>query len=146
LTTFFGSKKDGVRRTHTLDRLRAGPLTVTGPSLVKALLRLRPVRDLGIVLLPIWQASGMPLIRRRLHALEKLTNVVEPGSFQTKYTYDALSDLLSVAQLGGSTTTGITRNRSFNYDSLDNVYSLNRGYDDRLRTTCEIDTGSGVEP
>jgi TnpA family transposase len=47
-------------RSSQLDRLRAGPLTVSGPSLVKALLRLGSVRDLGIVLPSV---ARIPAIR-----------------------------------------------------------------------------------
>jgi YD repeat-containing protein len=62
--------------------------------------------------------------QRTSDALGRLTTVSEPNgtsqspSMVTNYTYDALSNLLSVAQLGGATSTGITRNRSFNYDSI----------------------------
>ncbi|MGF6759328.1 DUF4158 domain-containing protein [Paraburkholderia sp. GAS42] len=38
------------RRSSQLDSLRMGPVTVSGPSLVQALLRLRSVRELGIKL------------------------------------------------------------------------------------------------
>jgi hypothetical protein len=37
-------------RSSQLDRLRTGPVTISGPSLVQALLRLRSVRELGIKL------------------------------------------------------------------------------------------------
>lgn len=37
-------------RTSQLDRLRTGPVTVSSPSLVQALLRLQSVRELGITL------------------------------------------------------------------------------------------------
>jgi hypothetical protein len=47
-------------RSSQLDRLRAGPLSVSGPSLIKALLRLRTVRDLGIVLPSV---ARIPAIR-----------------------------------------------------------------------------------
>jgi hypothetical protein len=47
-------------RSSQLDLLRAGPLTVSGPSLVKALLRLRSVRDLGIALPSV---ARIPAIR-----------------------------------------------------------------------------------
>jgi YD repeat-containing protein len=62
--------------------------------------------------------------QRTSDGLGRLTSVSEPNgasqapSMVTNYVYDALNNLLSVAQLGGSTATGITRNRTFTYDSL----------------------------
>ena len=47
-------------RSSQFDRLRAGPLTASGPSLVKALLRLGSVCDLGIVLPSV---ARIPAIR-----------------------------------------------------------------------------------
>jgi TnpA family transposase len=47
-------------RSSTLDGLRTGPVTVSGPSLIQALLRLRSVRGLGIKLPP---AIHIPAIR-----------------------------------------------------------------------------------
>jgi len=62
--------------------------------------------------------------QRTSDGLGRLTSVSEPNgasqapSMVTNYSYDPLNNLLSVAQWGGSTATGITRNRTFTYDSL----------------------------
>ena len=42
--------QEGSRRSSQLDRLRSGPVTVSGPSLVKSLERLQAIRNLGISL------------------------------------------------------------------------------------------------
>ena len=61
--------------------------------------------------------------------LERLTKVIEPGSLQTFYTYDALGNLWSVNQAG--TGTDVPRQRSFSYDSLS-----------RLLTATNPETGT----
>jgi YD repeat-containing protein len=54
---------------------------------------------------------------RTYDEMGRLTQVVEPGTLTTSYTYDVLSNLLSVSQLGaGSGDT--PRTRTFSYDSL----------------------------
>lgn len=57
-------------------------------------------------------------------ALGRLTKVIEPGSLETDYTYDALGNLWSVQQVGkpGVTPAGfsspeVSKSRSFKYDS-----------------------------
>jgi YD repeat-containing protein len=55
--------------------------------------------------------------QRTSDALGRLTSVVEPGSLQTNYTYDALNNLLKVNQAGNGTGDA-ARTRTFNYDSL----------------------------
>ena len=75
--------------------------------------------------------------QRTSDAFGNLTQVLEPNganaapSMETDYRYDALSNLLSTTQLGGATATGITRSRSFNYDSLS-----------RLLTAANPETGT----
>jgi YD repeat-containing protein len=64
-------------------------------------------------------------------ALGRLTQVVEPGSLVTNYSYDALNNLLTVKQLGNAANGDIQRTRSFSYDSLS-----------RLLTTFNPETGS----
>jgi YD repeat-containing protein len=56
--------------------------------------------------------------QRTSDALGRLTNVMEPGSLQTSYTYNALNNLLSVRQAGISANGEVPRTRSFTYDSL----------------------------
>jgi RHS repeat-associated protein len=61
--------------------------------------------------------------------LGRLTQVFEdPGSsphlnYETDYTYDLLSDLLTVNQKGGSTSSSLWRTRTFVYDSLSQLTS-----------------------
>jgi YD repeat-containing protein len=74
-----------------------------------------------------WQRTG--------DALGRLTNVVEPNTAVTMYTYDALNDLLTVNQAGLSGST--PRDRAFTFDSLSHLLtssnpetgSVNYGYD-----------------
>lgn len=54
---------------------------------------------------------------RKVDALGRLTNVIEPGSLQTNYTYDAFGNLLTVNQLGQSGDAARTE-RQFSYDGL----------------------------
>ena len=69
--------------------------------------------------------------------LGRLTKVLEPNgtsttpSMETDYTYDALSDLLSVTQWGGPSGSSGARTRQFTYDSLG-----------RLLTAVNPETGS----
>lgn len=49
--------------------------------------------------------------------LGRLSQVIEPGTLTTLYTYDVLDDLQKVTQQGNRTTDS-PRNRSFTYDSL----------------------------
>jgi YD repeat-containing protein len=55
--------------------------------------------------------------RHTADALGRLIQVTEPGPLTTNYSYDALSNLLSVSQLGNS-SSDTPRTRSFTYDSL----------------------------
>jgi YD repeat-containing protein len=41
---------------------------------------------------------------------------------------------------------GALMNATFGIGPASNVYTLNRSFNNRLRTTCEVDTGSGVVP
>jgi YD repeat-containing protein len=62
--------------------------------------------------------------QRTTDGLGRLIIVLEPNgasqsaSMVTTYGFDGLNNLLSVTQLGGSASTGITRFRSFTYDAL----------------------------
>ena len=70
--------------------------------------------------------------QRTSDALDHLIKVVEPGPLNTNYTYDALGNLVGVAQLGnGSTDT--PRNRAFFYDPLS-----------RLLASENPETGTGL--
>lgn len=53
-------------RGSWLERLRSGPVTVSGPSLVRAILRLKSVRDLGLVL-----PTAVPIPPSRLASLAR---------------------------------------------------------------------------
>jgi YD repeat-containing protein len=72
----------------------------------------------------VFQDENKNQWQRCSNGLGQLTSVLEPNgasqapSMVTNYVYDPLNNLRSVAQLGGSTATGITRNRTFTYDSL----------------------------
>lgn len=57
--------------------------------------------------------------QQTIDALGRLTNVVEPGSLSTDYTYDNLGNLQSVNQKGASGDT--PRARNFSYDSLSHL-------------------------
>jgi RHS repeat-associated protein len=59
----------------------------------------------------------------RLTAVQEPSGTAQSPSMVTDYTYDPLNNLLSVAQLGGPTASGITRNRSFTYDGLSRLLS-----------------------
>jgi YD repeat-containing protein len=82
---------------------------------------------------------------RTSDALGRLTNVVEPGSLQTTYGYDALGNLLRVTQSGTSGDT--PRVRSFSYDSLSRLLSaansetgtVSYGYDLNSNVTSKTD-------
>lgn len=67
--------------------------------------------------------------KRTTDGLGRLTQVIEPGSLETDYTYDALNDLTSVVQHGAGTEVG--RMRAFTYDPLS-----------RLVTSANPETGT----
>jgi YD repeat-containing protein len=55
--------------------------------------------------------------QRTFDGLGRLIQIVEPGSLVTKYSYDALNNMLAVNQ-NGNGNTDTPRGRSFSYDSL----------------------------
>jgi RHS repeat-associated protein len=67
--------------------------------------------------------------QRTSDAFGRLTEVMEPNgvaqtaSMETDYSYDALNNLLSVAQWGGASGSSGARARSFSYDSLSRLLS-----------------------
>lgn len=67
--------------------------------------------------------------QRTTDALGRLTEVLEPSgsaqtpSMETDYSYDALSNLISVTQWGGASGSSGARTRSFSYDSLSRLLS-----------------------
>jgi YD repeat-containing protein len=69
----------------------------------------------------------------------RLTEVMEPNgasqvpSMETDYVYNALSDLLSVTQWGGSNGSTGERTRSFSYDSLSRLLT---SYNPETGTVC----------
>jgi RHS repeat-associated protein len=83
---------------------------------------------------------------RTSDALGRLTIVQEPNgsaqapSMTTNYTYDSLSNLLSVAQLGGASASGITRNRSFTYDSLSRLLTATNPESGTISYTYDADS------
>jgi RHS repeat-associated protein len=82
---------------------------------------------------------------RTTDALGRLTNVVEPTGVSTGYVYDALNNLRTVNQNGGSSET--PRTRSFVYDSLSRLTSatnpetgaIGYGYDANGNMTSKTD-------
>jgi YD repeat-containing protein len=75
----------------------------------------------------IWASA--PEERRRkscTDGLGRLTQVFEDPAgvnYETDYTYDALDNLLSVTQKGGTTSSALWRTRTFQYDSLSRLIS-----------------------
>lgn len=63
-----------------------------------------------------WQRCSNGL--GQMISVQEPSSIAQAPSMATNYSYDPLNNLLSVAQLGGPTATGITRNRAFTYDSL----------------------------
>lgn len=61
-------------RGSRLDQLRSGPVTVSGPSLVRAIVRLQSVRDLGIVL------PAVPLPPSRLASLARFATAAKASA------------------------------------------------------------------
>ena len=94
-------------RTSPLDQLRSGPVTVSGPSLVRALQRLKSVRDLGLTrpipaalppsrlaLLARFAASAKVSVIQRLPAARRLaTRVAFVQSLEATAQDDALEVL-----------------------------------------------------
>jgi YD repeat-containing protein len=63
--------------------------------------------------------------QRTSDALGRLKQVVEPGGLTTQYSYDVLSNLLTVNQLGNAAIGDTSRTRSFSYDSLSRLLTAN---------------------
>jgi len=96
-------------------------------------------------------------------ALGRLTKVLEPNgsssapSMVTSYTYDALSNLLTVAQAGAAGVDTPRPNRSFTYDSLSRLltsYNLESGTENYVydpvgnlvsKTSPAVNTTSGTQ-
>ena len=95
-------------RTSLLDRLRSGPVTVSGPSLVRALQRLQSVRDLGLTrsitpippsrlaLLARFAASAKVSVIQRLPAVRRLATLV---AFVQSLEATAQDDALEVLEM-----------------------------------------------
>jgi YD repeat-containing protein len=88
--------------------------------------------------------------QRTADALGRLTQIIEPESLYTQYSYDALDDLTCAVQMG-STSSGFTtcasaqtawRPRSFSYDGLSRLV---QGFDAESGWTCYGTTG-GTAP
>jgi TnpA family transposase len=98
----------GARRSQ-LDQLRCGPVTVSGPSLVRALLRLKSVRELGLArpatatippsrlaLLARFAASAKVSVIQRLPASRRLATLV---AFVQSLEATAQDDALEVLEI-----------------------------------------------
>ncbi|MFO7642718.1 MAG: Tn3 family transposase [Candidatus Competibacteraceae bacterium] len=96
-------------RTSPLDQLRSGPVTVSGPSLVRALQRLKSVRDLGLTrpipaalppsrlaLLARFAASAKVSVIQRLPAARRLATLV---AFVQSLEATAQDDALEVLEI-----------------------------------------------
>jgi RHS repeat-associated protein len=138
---------DALGRTYQVwNPTRCNPMTATScssettwgtaTSSYDALNRTKSQIDADGVSTQLWTYSGNQTTytdesgnqwQQTKDALGRLTSVLEPNgtnqspSMQTSYTYDALGNLLTVAQCGGACGTGV--NRSFTYDSLSRLVS-----------------------
>ncbi len=96
-------------RTSPLDQLRSGPVTVSGPSLVRALQRLQSIRDLGLTrpipaalppsrlaLLARFAASAKVSVIQRLPAARRLATLV---AFVQSLEATAQDDALEVLEI-----------------------------------------------
>ncbi len=72
--------------------------------------------------------------------LGRLTYVWEDPSnlnYETDYTYDALNNLLSATQKGGTTNSALWRTRSFSYDSLSQLQTATNPESGRISYTYD---------
>jgi len=79
--------------------------------------------------------------QRTSDALNRLTQVVEPGTLTTTYGYDPLGNLLSVSQAGNS-SGDVARSRTFTYDSLSRLVCASNP--ESATSTCPTTPGSYV--
>jgi RHS repeat-associated protein len=76
-------------------------------------------------------------------ALGRLTTVYEDPAglnYETDYAYDALGNLLSVNQKGGSTNSALWRTRSFTYDSLSRLLTSSNPEVGTITYKYDLDT------
>ncbi|MFZ0255470.1 MAG: Tn3 family transposase, partial [Gammaproteobacteria bacterium] len=80
-------------RSSRLDQLRSGPVTVSGPSLVRAILRLQSVRDLGIV-----RPVAVPIPPSRLASLARFAATAKVSAIQRLPSMRRLATLVAFVQ------------------------------------------------